>query len=134
MAAMKRNTRQRDAILATLHASGRSLSPVEILEAATVDVPSLSLTTVYRQLKGLLEESAVQTVDLPGQSTRYEVPCADDAAHGHHHHHFHCEVCERVFPIHACPGPMKNLAPAGFRVERHDVTLHGRCALCAKRA
>ena len=128
---MRRNTRQREAILASLHASGRSLSPGEIRAEASRDVPNLSLTTVYRQLKGLVEESTVQSVDLPGQSTRYETPCAAEEGRApHHHHHFHCQVCERVYPIHACPGSMEHLAPKGFRVERHDVTLHGRCALC----
>ncbi len=132
---MKRNTRQREAILSTLYGSGRSLSPVEIRAEASVYVPGLSLPTVYRQIKGLVEEQAVSQVDLPGQSPRYEAPCdAHATVAGHHHHHFHCDVCERVYPIHACPGSMATLAPKGFRVERHDVTLHGRCASCAARA
>ncbi len=131
---MKRNTRQRDAILNVLYSSGRSLSPVEIQAEASRDVPRLSLPTVYRQLKGLVEEGTLSPVELPGQSPRYEAPCEETVtAAGHHHHHFHCDVCERVFPIHACPGPMTDLAPQGFRVERHDLTLHGRCDRCLKR-
>jgi Fur family ferric uptake transcriptional regulator len=131
---MKRNTCQREAILGSLHASGRSLSPPEILHEASTYVPNLSLATVYRQLKTLVEEGAIDQVDLPGQSPRFEARCALQAETAdHHHHHFHCEVCERVFPIHACPGPMDRLAPAGFVVQRHDVTLHGRCASCAQK-
>lgn len=129
---MKRNTKQRDAILSVLYASGRSLSPVEIQAAAAAYVPNLSLPTVYRQLKGLLEENALTQVDLPGQSSRYESPCeAEILSAGHHHHHFHCNVCESVYPIHGCPGPMKELAPKGFLVERHDLTLHGCCDRCS---
>ncbi|HEY0201136.1 MAG TPA: transcriptional repressor [Burkholderiaceae bacterium] len=106
--------------------------PQEICELAQREVPRLSLSTVYRQLKDLLDGNEIVRVDLPGQPTRYEVPCA--LAHGdphHHHHYFHCDVCDRVYPIHACPGPMDDLAPQGFQVQRHDLTLHGRCATCA---
>jgi len=76
-------------------------------------------------------------VDLPGQAARFEAPCAQRSAHAHehhHHHHFHCTVCDRVFPIHGCPSGIDLLAPAGFRVEQHELTLRGRCADCARAA
>ena len=129
---MERHTRQRDAVFAALSDNTRSLTPPEICELAQREVPRLNLSTVYRQLRDLLESGEVVRVDLPGQPTRYEALC--EAAHSsaeHHHHHFHCNACDRVFPIHACPGSMDDLAPKGFRVEQHDLTLHGRCADCA---
>jgi Fur family ferric uptake transcriptional regulator len=130
-ACMERQTRQREAVLTALSDSHRSLSPQEICEIAQRSVPRLNLSTVYRQLKALLENGEVLRVDLPGQPTRYEALC--DFDHGqtdHHHHHFHCDDCDRVFPIHGCPGHMEDLAPLGFQVQRHDLTLHGRCADC----
>ncbi|WP_347563258.1 Fur family transcriptional regulator [Variovorax paradoxus] len=119
-------------MLTALSDSRRSLTPQEICEFAQRSVPRLSLSTVYRQLKSLLEDGEIVGVDLPGQATRYEALCESD--HGepdHHHHHFHCGDCGRVFPIHGCPGRMEDLAPKGFLVQRHDLTLHGRCADCA---
>lgn len=131
-----RQTRQKDAVLRSLAESGRSLAPSEILELARGEVPTLNLSTVYRQLRALHEEAQVVKVDLPGQASRFEAPCshaqARGTAHKHHHHHFHCTVCDRVFPIHACPGGIERLAPAGFQVEQHELTLRGRCADCAK--
>ena len=133
-----RQTRQKDAVLRSLAESGRSLAPAEILELARGEVPTLNLSTVYRQLRALHEEAQVVKVDLPGQASRFEAPCshaqARGTAHQHHHHHFHCTVCDRVFPIHACPGGIERLAPAGFQVEQHELTLRGRCADCAKGA
>jgi Fur family transcriptional regulator, ferric uptake regulator len=32
-----------------------------------------------------------------------------------------------------CPGDLRRLAPRGFRVEGHEVTLYGRCSDCDKR-
>jgi Fur family ferric uptake transcriptional regulator len=128
---MERHTRQREALLHALVESHRSLTPQELCQLAQRTVPRLNLSTVYRQLKDLLERQAVLRVDLPGQPTRYEAPCeADDGGADHHHHHFHCDDCDRVYPIHACPGHIEDLAPKGFQVQRHDLTLHGRCAQC----
>jgi Fur family ferric uptake transcriptional regulator len=36
-----------------------------------------------------------------------------------------------VFDVHACPGDLSRLAPPGFTVEDHDLTLYGRCRECA---
>lgn len=122
---MERSTRQRSAIRTVIDDAGRPLSPQEVLDAAQGEVPGLSLATVYRNLKQLLEAGEIQTVSLPGDSPRYE------SAHHDHHHHFQCMNCGRVFDVHACPGDMAQLVPEGFTVARHELTLYGRCADCA---
>lgn len=108
-------------------AAGRPLLPAEILETAQVDIPGISLATVYRNIKLLVEDGELQSVDLPGESPRFE---AADAEH-HHHHHFQCRMCQKVFDVHGCPENLQQLAPAGFTVERHELTLYGVCENCA---
>lgn len=125
---MERNTRQRAAIRQALEAAGRPLLPAEVLESAQQAVPGLSLATVYRSLKALVEDGEITPVALPSEVTRYEM-----AGH-HHHHHFQCTGCQRVFDVHACPGDLPKMAPPGFRVESHDLTLYGRCGDCLKPA
>ena len=147
---MERHTRQRQSLLDALAQSGQALSPPDLLALAKPAVPSLNLSTVYRQIKGLLDAGRLVRVELPGQPARYEMaPSLEAQAHGHataaphahsahavpqHHHHFHCVQCDRVYPIHACPGPMNHLAPAGFEVQHHDLTLRGLCAACVSGA
>lgn len=121
---MERSTRQRAAIRSAIDAAGRPLSPLEVLDAAQQAVPGLSQATVYRNLKTLVEEGEITTVSLPGDSARYEV------VHHAHHHHFQCTQCKRVFDVHDCPGDLARLAPAGFTVEHHELTLYGRCDTC----
>jgi len=99
---MERNTRQRAAIRLAIEQAGRPLLPAEVLAAAQQDVPGLSLATVYRGLKALVEEGQLAPVSLPSEITRYE-----RAGH-HHHHHFQCRRCQRV----------------------HDLTLYGLCGDC----
>jgi len=122
---MERNTRQRTAIREALSRAARPLLPQEVLEAAQPAAPGLSIATVYRNLKVLVDEGQLRPVMLPGESARFEL--ADVG----HHHHFQCRQCQRVFEVHACPGDLQGLAPAGFVVEDHDLTLYGRCQDCS---
>jgi len=121
---MERTTRQRNAIRSAIEQAQRPLSPQEVLEAAQAEVPALGLATVYRNLKLLVDAQEVIAVSLPGDSPRYE------AARLAHHHHFQCTACQRVFDVHGCPGNLARLAPPGFTVDHHEITLYGRCAAC----
>ena len=123
---MERNTRQRDAIHTVIKTAGRPLSPHEVLEGARAIVAALGLATVYRNLKLLVAEGVLQAIDLPGESPRYEM------AESAHHHHFQCRTCNRVFDVPGCPGDLHRLAPRGFSVEHHEVTLYGRCRDCGR--
>ena len=121
---MERATRQNTAIREAIEAAGRPLSPTEVLDEARRHVAALGLATVYRNLKALVDAGAIQVVTLPGEVARYEV------AQRGHHHHFRCDVCQRVFDVHQCPGDLAGLAPPGFSVARHEITLYGRCSDC----
>lgn len=125
---MERSTRQRTAIRQAIVNAERPLLPQEVLLAAQAEVPALGIATVYRNLKVLVEEGELRVVDLPGENSRFE------PAEHLHHHHFQCTRCQRVFDVHACPGNLAALAPAGFTVEDHDLTLYGRCNDCQPRA
>jgi Fur family ferric uptake transcriptional regulator len=129
---MERNTRQRQAVLDAIDRASRALTPSEILALAQTSVTRLNLSTIYRHLSALQDDGRIHKVMLPGQAARFEAACTggrDDA--GHHHHHFHCSGCDCVFALHACPGPMQELAPEGFVVQAHEITLRGLCAGCA---
>jgi Fur family ferric uptake transcriptional regulator len=125
---MERATRQREAITSVLRAAQRPLSPREVLEGARTLVRALGLATVYRNLKLLVAEGAVQVISLPADGARYEMR---ETAH---HHHFQCTTCRRVYDVPGCPGNLRRFAPRGFTVEHHDVTLYGRCLDCGKTA
>jgi Fur family transcriptional regulator, ferric uptake regulator len=127
---MERSTRQRSAIRAVIETAGRPLSTQEVLDAAQMEVPALAIATVYRNVKLLLDSGEIAVVTLPGECPRYE------AAHQarEHHHHFQCTKCQRAFDVHGCPGNLGGLAPKGFKVEHHELTLYGSCRDCASAA
>jgi Fur family transcriptional regulator, ferric uptake regulator len=121
---MERSTRQRTAIRDAIAVAGRPLLPQEVLDAAQGQVLGLGIATVYRSLKALVQDGELHTVELPGENPRFEI-----AGHAHHHH-FQCNACQRVFDVSACPGNLSTLAPKGFTVEDHDLTLYGKCGDC----
>jgi Fur family ferric uptake transcriptional regulator len=121
---MERNTRQRAAIRDAIAQAARPLLPHEVLEAAQPLAPGLSIATVYRNLRAMQEDGSLHAVMLPGENPRFEL------AGGGHHHHFQCRHCQRVYEVEACPGDLSALAPPGFTVDDHELTLYGRCANC----
>ena len=46
------------------------------------------------------------------------------------HCHFYCDVCSGVFDISLPPETGLSL-PKGFRAERFDIAIHGRCPACS---
>jgi len=121
----KRDTQQRRAIRSALEETGRPMGPRELLDAAQQHHPGLGIATVYRTLKSWVEEGGLSQVDLPGEPPRYELTGKE------HHHHFHCRECDRVYELEGCPEGLRNLTPAGFALESHEVVLYGVCAACA---
>lgn len=118
-------TRQRKAIHMVFDSLARPLSPSEILQHGKHHHPSLSLATVYRNLHDMLEEKEIVAVALPSQPPRYELAGKDC------HHHFICRDCDSVFDIDPPPAaPAAKLAPRGFRVEKQEMILYGRCPEC----
>jgi Fur family ferric uptake transcriptional regulator len=121
-----RKTRQREAIRSAIADAKAPVGPKEILDVAGRDVEGLGLATVYRTLKLMVEAGEIQMVEIAGESPRYEL-----SGKGHHHH-FLCKACGKVFELDGCCGHFDELAPRGFSIEGHDLTLFGRCAGCAK--
>lgn len=124
----QRKTKQREAILQALSKSARPMSPAELLKAAGKHVKSLSLATVYRNLKAMTEDGQIHPVQLPGEPPRYEL----SEAASQHHHHFHCEVCDKVFDVAGCPKGLDGLVPSGFTLRSHELVLYGVCGACGE--
>lgn len=100
------------------------MSPQEIFNVARRRVADIGIATVYRAIKDMLAEKRIVAVEVPGGPPRYE------SAGLPHHHHFLCRACNRLIDLPGCPGSLERLAPSGYSVEGHELTLIGRCAEC----
>jgi len=122
----QRQTVQRAAIMTVIEEAQGPLTVGEIHARATRRLPKLGVATVYRTVKLLLEASEIHAVVLPDGQARYESAGLD------HHHHFRCRICQLIFDLPGCmmPIPDGTALPNGFVVERHEITLFGRCPNC----
>ncbi len=120
----KRNTKQKTAIREAFIEANRPLSPDEALEAAQHHHPTLGIATVYRNIQNLVDEGWLQPIEIPGDSTRYEVAVKK------HYHHFHCNTCGKLFELEECEAQIKPKLPRGFRATGHEFFLYGVCAAC----
>lgn len=127
MTTVARNTKQKAAISSVFSQAKRPLTPQELLDGARTKLSSLSLGTVYRVVRAMVEEGAIVAVSVPGAPDRYETrECAS-----HHHHHFHCDSCGRMFDVPGCGLHIEHLVPPGFAMKRHEVVLYGSCRECS---
>ena len=121
---IQRNTRQRAAIRNVFLQHDHPLSAQEVLDLAQKEVRGMGLATVYRNLKALVEERWISTVEMPGEAPR------DEISGKGHHHHFLCEGCGQLFEIKTCLHDFAHLTPHGFELRSHEIFLYGVCATC----
>lgn len=123
----KRRAVQQEVVHEILRNSTRPLLPADILRIAEDLGQRLGVATVYRALKALAEAHEITSVFIQDGPPRYEL------VERGHHHHFLCQRCKTVFDISGCLGKeaFAGMVPDDFRMEGHEVTLHGLCAGCA---
>jgi Fe2+ or Zn2+ uptake regulation protein len=98
----------------------------EVFLRAKQAMPAISMATVYNCLDALVECGLARQVNLERGAARF---CPNMREHCH----FYCDACDQVFDIEIAPGPGITL-PRGFKGERYDIAIHGRCPECAPAA
>jgi len=93
------------------------------------ELEGVGRATVYRAIEQLEELGLVRKVDLGGSAHGYEKV----EPSGHHHHHIVCDDCGKVEPFEdqALEEAIHDINRKGFKLESHEVTLHGHCKDCA---
>ena len=123
-------THQRLTIYRVLAAREDHPSPELIYGEVRREIPSISLGTVYKNIKTLTEAGLLREVSLPHESLRLE-------ANLEPHHHLICERCKSVRDLPEAElrlvRPRRRL-PEGFEAHSYRVELMGLCARCARAA
>jgi Fur family peroxide stress response transcriptional regulator len=122
-----RMTPQRHAILSYLLETMTHPTADEIYKALEPRFPSMSVATVYNNLKVFIEAGLVRELTYGDNSSRFDADMSD-------HYHAQCEMCGRIFDFeHA---PLHDVEEAareqtGFKVKGHRLEVYGICADCA---
>jgi Fur family ferric uptake transcriptional regulator len=113
--------------LAVLLAERRALSHTEI-EHALSRGGTVDRVTLYRVLEWLVEKGLAHRIAGADRVWRYSIASAE---HGDHAH-FQCNQCGKVLCLEQLAKPEVRLPrlPSGYRTERVEMTVQGRCAEC----
>jgi len=116
----QRETRQRKAIAEAFKEGARPLSPKEVLELASRNVPNLGIATVYRNIKNLVETGELEVVELPGQAARYCPPRQKRTPL------LYCRKSDRVYHLERNGMDLElPELPDDFKIERTEVIIYG---------
>jgi len=124
-----RNTKQRQAIFEAIEQHGGHLTADETYKLVKRRFPRLSLGTVYRNLRVLVEQGNLRELDF-GMAVTYFETIKDS------HYHLICRVCGRITDVEAPIEPSLNTLVekargiGGFQIEEHRLDFIGVCASC----
>jgi len=125
---MLRKTKQREAILKVLRSTISHPAADWIYNEVRKEIPTISLGTIYRNLKLLRECGEILEIDLGNTSSRFNGNTAN-------HYHFRCEKCRRIFDIDEPVDVSINERIArktGFKISHHWLEFRGLCKKCQK--
>ena len=119
-------TPQRQSIFRILHRTSGHLTAESVHRRARVEMPTISLKTIYDTLHSLASLGEIQALDLGTGSTLFDATVRP-------HHHLVCTSCRRTEDV---DFEVAALAPAdrhGFVILNTDVVARGLCPDCAGR-
>jgi Fur family ferric uptake transcriptional regulator len=114
-------------ILATLERVGGFASAQEVHQLMSRSGDRIGLTTIYRGLQSLVNQSVVDVLRREDGEAIYRM-CGES-----HHHHLVCKSCGRTVEIEG--GPIEKWATSearahGFKEVGHSAELFGICGNC----
>ena len=125
-----RVTPQRQVIFRLLHGNDEHPTVEALYESARIEMPTISLKTVYQTVHDLEAMGEVTLLDLGTGSVRV------DPNVGVRHHHLICTGCNKVRDVVVDVGKLNVPAKArqGFHVDDVEVHFRGVCDECASAA
>lgn len=124
----KRITRTRKLTLELIYSKGPIPGP-DLLKALRQKNHKVNKSTLYREIKFLLNQGLIMEVKLNPYIVHYE------SAHLNHHHHLVCENCGDIEEIvcNELERPIldleKRIAPK-FLIKKHNLEFYGVCSAC----
>jgi Fur family peroxide stress response transcriptional regulator len=121
-------TKQRRAVLEIVLARDDHPSADDVHDAALLQIPGISRTTVYRTLDTLVRMGLITKACHPGRAVRYDRNLAP-------HHHLVCLACNVVIDVEGLELgaiPLPDVSGFGFVVADARVQLRGICRECGR--
>ena len=118
-----RSSKQRDAVLQVLQGSFDHPTADVIYERVKLQIPNISLGTVYRNLGQLKDEGLITIVESSDTKVHYE-------GNMNEHIHFLCKNCCEITDVFCSPPIPVALNDLGLKVESQKTVYYGLCNAC----
>ncbi|ACS99773.1 peroxide-responsive transcriptional repressor PerR [Paenibacillus sp. JDR-2] len=125
-----RMTPQRHAILSYLMGSMSHPTADEIYKSLSPNFPSMSVATIYNNLRLFVEAGLVRELTYGDDSSRFDADLSD-------HYHAICKSCGQIVDFEYPPLlEVERVASnkTGFMVEGHRMEIYGVCSSCSETA
>lgn len=122
----RRNSKQKDVVLASVVKLNNHPTADEVFLEARKVIPTISLSTVYRNLSILTESEELLSITNLSSETRYDHNLSD-------HFHIYCSECGAIGDITISKSNIKALIPKkcdGFHIDGYSITFSGVCKNC----
>ncbi|MEE0929201.1 MAG: transcriptional repressor [Acutalibacteraceae bacterium] len=122
---MKNYSRQREAILNVLCSTKTHPTAAWIYENVRIEIPNISLGTVYRNLGNLEKEGVIRKIPVGDNHEHFDGDISQ-------HSHFYCKSCETITDIFIDTEDTRRLVEAdtGSKVDFGTYTFVGVCKNC----
>ncbi|UCD17737.1 MAG: transcriptional repressor [Candidatus Zixiibacteriota bacterium] len=123
---LKRNTPQRQTILAELRKLSSHPTAAELYQVVRERLPKISLGTVYRNLEFLNKNNIIQKLERGRSKARYDGNMAS-------HYHVRCMHCGQLDDM--CESPAYTVAATpcslnSYKIISHRIEFDGICPRC----
>ncbi len=121
---MIKHSRQREALIEILQSTDTHPTAEWVYDKMREKFPNVSLATVYRNLKHMIEMGIAREL-YTDNSSRFDANMTE-------HYHFVCRKCSKLIDIfpkeeNSEIGKIKDM---GFKVEKYDLSVYGLCTDC----
>ena len=124
-----KRSRQKVAILRVLRNTKSHPTATWIYDEVRKEIPSISLATVYRNLRLLQTRGEISGLDIAGDCKRFE-------SNTHHHYHGKCDRCGQIFDIDESAGKrleLEIMQKTDFTISEYRLEFRGLCRNCREK-
>lgn len=126
---VKRNTIQRQLVIAAVRFLADHPTAEEVYDRITMEYPDISKGTVYRNLNSLVESGLLGKVSVPSGADRFDHILS-------RHYHIKCINCGKFMNVENFDYfhdlDQKVAAVTDYKMEHHDIVFSGLCPECQK--
>ena len=117
-----RYSKQREALVRLLSSTKSHPDAEWLYERLKKDYPSISLGTVYRNLRQLTDSGEILELCY-GQTSHFDADISP-------HYHFQCNLCKKIYDIPSEDVTISIKTEEGFSINGFNLVLNGICCNC----